>query len=624
MLGLPQVVALGGLNMRRMMGVVKNRHGTYNAHVKVPVRLQQAVAALLGRSQPLKNLKKSLGTKDLREANIRAKPVLMAFDRVLAQAEELNKERPLRTSLAQAEIDRLAEYYFASALQHDDEERREGTGTDELVASVARQLTQAGIEFEMPLPLGARREYGLSDREVAKRNADLAFMLPIMKEALARGDISKVSEHLQELLAVFQVNLDPKSEAYRKLGMAVLKADVEALSAIARRDQGEPITTPKVPSIDSATEPPGETLRSAFEGWKLERRPSEHTLTEYERAIALFVELHGDLPVVQIKKSHARLFREAIQQVPRHRTGPLLHSTLPQIVEWAKESPDATRVSATTVNKQLGGLQAVVRWAHDKGGFIPDDVTWADPFANMRLPEDEPDREPFTVAELKMLFALPVFTQGERPEGGKGDAALWLPLLGLFTGARRGELAGLTVADALNNEATDHPVIVLTEDKSRSRSLKTPGSARTIPLHPELIRLGFMQFVDNVRRKHGDTAWLFPKIAPDQRSGVSAWTKWFSRYIRTHGIKDTRKVFHSFRHNFKDALRAAKVSEDLNDALTGHSTRGSVGRSYGSRDILTRYGMATLIDAVGRIAYSGLDLSSIMARQRITKGRKPR
>jgi hypothetical protein len=229
MLGLPQVVALGGLNMRRMMGVIKNRHGTYNAHVKVPLRLQQAVAALLGRSQPLKNLKKSLGTKDLREANIRAKPVLMGFDRVLAQAEELDKERPLRTSLAQAEIDRLAEYHFASALRYDDEERREGMGGDDLVASIARQLTEAGIELEMPLPLGARREYGLSDREVAKRNADLAFMLPIMKEALARGDISKVSEYLQELLAVFQVNLDPKSEAYRKLGMAVLKAEVDVI-----------------------------------------------------------------------------------------------------------------------------------------------------------------------------------------------------------------------------------------------------------------------------------------------------------------------------------------------------------------------------------------------------------
>jgi integrase len=46
---------------------------------------------------------------------------------------------------------------------------------------------------------------------------------------------------------------------------------------------------------------------------------------------------------------------------------------------------------------------------------------------------------------------------------------------------------------------------------------------------------------------------------------------------------DTTRVFHSFRHSFKDGLRAAAVGEDLNDALTGHSN-ASVGRSYGAKD----------------------------------------
>jgi hypothetical protein len=58
----------------------------------------------------------------------------------------------------------------------------------------------------------------------------------MMQKALARGDISKVSEELEELLAVFQINLDPNCEAYRKLAMAVLKADVEALQAATQRN----------------------------------------------------------------------------------------------------------------------------------------------------------------------------------------------------------------------------------------------------------------------------------------------------------------------------------------------------------------------------------------------------
>jgi integrase len=592
-----------------MMSVIRNRHGTYYAQKRVPERLQQAVAIVVGSGKPwVKWLKKSLGTKDQKEAHIRAKPVLMGFDRVLADAAALIKQRPLRTSLAQAEIDRIAEYHLATTLASDEDVRREGTGTDELVEGIARQLTtEAGIEFEMPFPLSPRPEYGLSDREVAKRNNDIAWMLPIMQQALARGDISKVSEHLDELLSVFQINLDPKSEAYRKLGIAVLNADVQGLRAMALRSQGEPIPTPKAPSIECSTEPTGETLRAAFEGWKKHRDPAERTLTEYERAIRLFTELHGDVPVGEIKRRHAREFRDALQDVPRHRTGKLLKATLPELAEWGRAHPGAARLSKGTINKLIGGVQAVAVWARDQG-VIPDDVHWSDPFAKMRLEEDQSEREPFSTAELKLLFATPVFTKGERPKGGQGEAAYWLPLVGLFTGARRGELAGLTVTDVRPEETTRHPVVILAENKSRSRTLKTPRSARTIPLHPELKRLGFMQFVEGVRRARGDSAWLFPEVAPDRKGGASAWTKWFGRYIRAHDIKDKNNVFHSLRHNFKDALRAAKVPEDLNNALTGHSTRGSVGRSYGARDIVMRYGMPTLIDAVSRITYAGFTL----------------
>jgi hypothetical protein len=94
------------------------------------------------------------------------------------------------------------------------------------------------------------------------------------------------------------------------------------------------------------------------------------------------------------------------------------------------------------VSKGIGGVQAVLIWAHDKGGFIPDDVPWADPFARVRLEEDKPEREPFDTSELQTLLRSAVFTDGERPKAGRGDAAYWLPLLALFAGCRRSELAG--------------------------------------------------------------------------------------------------------------------------------------------------------------------------------------
>ena len=64
------------------------------------------------------------------------------------------------------------------------------------------------------------------------------------------------------------------------------------------------------------------------------------------------------------------------------------------------------------------------------------------------------------------------------------------------------------------------------------------------------------------------------------------------------------------RHGFKDALRRAGVSEDLNDALTGHSG-GGVGRSYGAKEMERRFGLRALSEAVAKVHYRGLDLSHV-------------
>src|SRR5262249_53423799 len=155
--------------------------------------------------------------------------------------------------------------------------------------------------------------------------------------ALGRGDVAHVDWQIGHALETFQINLDRRCAAYRKLGLAVLREHVRALRAIKQRTQGEPIDTPAVLIPAAETYPSGDTIRAAFEGWKKARNPSPGALAEYERAIRLFVELHGDLPVVQIKRSHARVFREALQEIPRQRADKLLKASLPEIVQWSSK-----------------------------------------------------------------------------------------------------------------------------------------------------------------------------------------------------------------------------------------------------------------------------------------------
>jgi integrase len=597
------------------MGLIRNEHGVWCARVRVEKDLREAVARVLDVSKESQTfLQKSLRTKDKAEAKRRLPAVLMQFNETLRKAEALMASEanlPLRTALAQSEIDRIAEFHFASKLAADDEATHDSAGEEDFTRSIAKQLDDAGIEYDTPFPFDVQRPaYGLTDRQVLARNNELLWLLSIMRPALSRGDISVVSEPVGELLDRFHINLDRSSEAYRKLGLAVLRADVRASEALVARYCGEPVETPPISHLEPNEEAPpsGDTLSAALEGWKKATRPSAGTLAEYERAVGLFVQLHGDMPVVAIKKRHARSFCGALQDVPRIRSKELQALPLPQLATYGREHAEVPKVTEKTVNKQLGGVQAIANWAANKGGLIPDDVDYVDAFARMRLEEDEPEREPFTPAELRTIFSSPVYTEGAHPEGGKGEAAFWLPLLAAFTGARLGDYAGLSVADILTDEDANVPVMVLRENTRQGRTLKTKSTARTIPLHPELIRIGFLRFVDS-RRAEGAGAWLFPLIAPGT-NGAAAFSKWWGRYLGSLGITDERKVFHSFRHNAKDALRKAKVQEDLNDAITGHAG-GGVGRGYGTKDILARYGTAQVAEAVASIRYPNLDLHGI-------------
>jgi hypothetical protein len=95
---------------------------------------------------------------------------------------------------------------------------------------------------------------------------------------------------------------------------------VRALQAIEQRNTGQPIQTPKFTRAPLSTPASGGgTLRSAFDGWdKTRARPSE---TVYRRAVEMFIQLHGNLAVAEIKRRHALEFREAIRLVPSRRTG---------------------------------------------------------------------------------------------------------------------------------------------------------------------------------------------------------------------------------------------------------------------------------------------------------------
>src|SRR5262249_42857221 len=142
------LVSSGGIKLMRVgMGLIKNEHGVWQVRKKVPKRLEVATATVLGKSKERVSwLKETLRTKDKKQAIMIAKPVMMKFDRILADAEASLAEKPLRTELTDAEIKRLADYFYASELNADEKRRRERSAEeDALFASIHEQLVAAGV-----------------------------------------------------------------------------------------------------------------------------------------------------------------------------------------------------------------------------------------------------------------------------------------------------------------------------------------------------------------------------------------------------------------------------------------------------------------------------------------------
>lgn len=69
----------------------------------------------------------------------------------------------------------------------------------------------------------------------------------------------------------------------------------------------------------------------------------------------------------------------------------------------------------------------------------------------------------------------------------------WIPLLGAFTGARRGELVQLRKQDVKLDVASNRHYLLITDEAG---SVKTQNAIRQVPIHPNLISIGFLDFVE--------------------------------------------------------------------------------------------------------------------------------
>lgn len=373
----------------------------------------------------------------------------------------------------------------------------------------------------------------------------------------------------------------------RRLG-AQLDEEFEAIRA------GKPIERPQPPATSSpiiipptsvqrlSTVPPSVagdiSLSKLTDKWEAERKPSGRSVAAMRRVVARFEVMVGKIPAPGITKAHGIQFKNGLLKSGQ---------------------------TAVNTNKQFDVLNALLNYGVDNGDLDMNPVRGIR-VAVKRKAKDA--RHPFDLAALQAIFSSPVYSgKGKVPDHIGFEAAYWIPLLALFYGARREELCQLRPQDvgeeiyrAADGREARCWVIRIT-DGGDAQGVKNVNSVRRVPLHPELIARGFLDFAEAQRGK----ARLFWQLKPDEHGDEgAAFGKWFSKHLRQEcGVMNRKMVFHSFRHSFKDYCREMEIPEEVSDALSGHSSP-KVSRRYGGLS----YPLRPLVEAVHRYRIPGLVL----------------
>ena len=349
----------------------------------------------------------------------------------------------------------------------------------------------------------------------------------------------------------------------------------EALSAAAIKraqilEAKEPIAKKRAPLSGT---PSAYYLRDIYDRWVKSKPLSHDAISTCMRSLLLYEEQTNNPPLHLLTRAHGDSFRAWLQEPERNTASKTAYDRF----TWVK----------TLLKYAYRDLELISRH----------------PWEGIELiKETTRQRRPWTDTELQTLFDQDLFQKRQLPKDWRSgnEAAYWIPLLGLYTGARLSELAQLRTSDILL--ADEIPTLSIS-NMGANQQVKTSASIRTIPIHSELIRLGFIDYAQNTKNGCEDSLWPYLKQRKDKPGGY--FSNWFGEYRADIGLSGYPD-YHCFRHTVRSQLSEAEVPEHVIDSLLGHEIKGSTGTK-----IYTHRRLQTLKNAIECLRYKSLVLQNI-------------
>jgi hypothetical protein len=279
--------------------------------------------------------------------------------------------------------------------------------------------------------------------------------------------------------------------------------------------------------------------------------------------------------------------------------------------------PKGEERHAKTVNRDLSTMSTVSKhlaktvWkAKASNGLILD---FADLTVTVKSTGDDP-RPPWTKEHMELLFSSPLYTGGGgvlRRLDSEGqipivwhDAAYWVPLLCYYHHTCREETCGLRVDEVLIDHEVPHFEIKDNDVRGRDGELageKRLARRRKLPIHEELIRLGFLDYVRAIRAEK--QVALFPELYlfNGKRGGAQFYARTWTHLVDWIGARlplprnpaGKGPDMHSIRSLGSSFYEVDGVNEIIRADVMGHARTTVNGRSYSKR--LATEGLTVLL-----------------------------
>ncbi|RWX77080.1 site-specific integrase [Neorhizobium lilium] len=581
------------------------RGASYYARTRVPLDLVDIVGK--------KELVKALGTKEESEAKRRLGAVTEAWR---LEFEDL---RARRTMAADDKADAVWQHY--NAVIDRDEQSRQSMPNQADIDEASRQVFERARRGEVSSTSPLAILDATLDVQVLQRAREFdAFArrvkLDNMRKHLIAGETALIAHEVDDFTARNRLLVDRTNPDWQDSARQ-MRAEIEGLQRSFERDQGDYSGVPRDPIVKPVTgsaretAAQGESIMELFENYAREnpRQIKPDTLAQARRDVGLFVEYVGStFPVHRIDKKAVREWKALLMRFPvkAKESKAFEGMTLPQIVKH-NETVGKPAINAKTVNRYLAGFSAFCTWLTNHG------YLQQNPAADMFLKKSkEKTTKPFSVDDMNKLFKSPLFAGCQsaaewrliaRPGNVKiRDHRYWVPLIMLYSGARPAEIAQLSLDDVRQEHG--HWIFHITTEGDGDKSVKTEGSMRVVPVHQELVKLGFLDY--HAGMKKAGQGRLFPLAERNARGQMIAdYSREFGRYLIKLGMKEGRGLsLYSFRHGAADALRRAGHLDEQFGFILGH-TSATITQRHGT---LPQGMLEQRVELVNSIGYPGLIL----------------